>query len=97
MRLTKKCPCSDWYRGWGFGGYHHVGNLCKVIDGQTYIWTGRCQGRHGQRWHNRSRTEFALVYGKIHILSQKGCGLPDERDVFEAIAKINKAYPLTSI
>ena len=59
----KAIQCGDWHLGWGFGYHNKIGKLS--LDQNTFTWTGRCQGRHGQKGAMYS-TSFRLTeyYGE---------------------------------
>ena len=81
-KVSNTAPCSDWFRGWGYGGNNKLGKLSKLSD-TKYSWTGYAQGRHGQKLRSKWTSEFDFVDGQILNATDS---LPDSRDVKEAIA-----------
>ena len=84
----KSVHCSDWGRGWGYGGNDKIGKLSLNEDG-SYTWTGHSQGRHGRKWGYCSTTFIVSEDGSINRTA--GGSLPDFRDVREAIRVLNIA------
>lgn len=77
-----KTGCGDWHLGWGFGGSDHVGEL-STIDKINFVWTGKRQGRHGQKIRGTYKVHFTL--DEFRTRTVKEHGLPDRNEVAKAI------------
>lgn len=97
VKGTKKVPCSDWHRDWGYGGHTKLGVLYKYngVHPDEYVWKGHSQGRHGQRYTTTkvyllraTQAGVAGVWdGNMNEVSVNV--LPDFRDIAEAIRQLN--------
>ena len=89
-KAKNSVPCSDWQLGWGYGGNDHIGTLSR--EGDIYVWTGRRQGRHGQKIASRYSVRFSVVDGNIEIdrsQSHRYFALPATGEVLKAIDELN--------
>lgn len=55
-KIITKVPCSDWGLTWGLGTTL-IGRL-QILSPDTFVWRGKSQGRHGQVYRDRIKTEF---------------------------------------
>jgi hypothetical protein len=86
----KQIFCSDWMRGWGYGGHDRIGKLYKNEDG-SFTWRGRTEGRHGHTFQSKIITTFTVSNENEIVISEtsKDQTLPDYRDIREAIRILN--------
>ena len=70
-KIKNKVNCGDWHLGWGFGGNDKIGNLA-IIDKDTFLWKGRSQGRHGQKWNSGAWAKFERKENRLEVTEQKG-------------------------
>lgn len=94
----KSVNCSDWMRGWGFGGDDHIGKLYKNGE-NSYEWIGIRQGRHNNIIRGKHKIIFkVLENGTFEFdAANKTNWLPDRRDVNEAIRILNIPEPVKRI
>ena len=78
-----KTSCSDWHLSWGFGGNDHLGEL-RTEDGINFIWSGRRQGRHGQK----IRTLYHVEFTEDNISGD----MPARSEVTKAIEVLKKHF-----
>lgn len=86
-KSTLKTQCGDWHLGWGFGGHDKIGSLTLDPLQNSFIWKGRSQGRHGQKWNAGAMAVLTYEDGKINILYQKG-GIPVTSELIKACEHI---------
>lgn len=79
--------CSDWHRGWGYGGHDKIGTLCLLESAtgkRKYLWDGHRQGRHGSR-----SGSYRLMFTQEDLDSDSlPSGLPTKTDILKAIKEL---------
>lgn len=85
---SKQTWCSDWHKGWGYGGHNKIGKLnIEISNPIKFTWKGHSQGRHGQVSNRGARVEFTLIGGELRITNQKG-SYPDYDQVTDACNRL---------
>ena len=87
----KTINCGDWHLGWGFGGNDKIGKL-STDDDKVFIWRGRSQGRHGQKWNRNASCSFNLKDGKVNIIESKG-SLPRNTELVKSALALIAMIP----
>jgi hypothetical protein len=58
MKAKKSISCGDWHLSWGFST-NKIGTL-TMLGPNEFIWKGRSQGRHGQKWNTGAKLHFTV-------------------------------------